>query len=543
MRLKPGAKVLLILIVLFLLGFGAYKLGWLKPVIQTVAPAKKQYGKVEEGDFSFGKQGDEQKSASTDTTPAAAKPSAGKLNRPMRVCVNLWGGYTGGIVANGGLKANKNSVFFKDSGLLVDLVQIDDFQASRDAFRAGGEAGGVDILWSTVDAYAMEYGSLAALNPKAIMQFDWSRGGDAIAVGPGIKQASDLKGKSISLAEATPSHFFLLYVLAQAGLSQSDVKPVFTASAIEAAQVFKAGKTDACVSWDPDVYNAAKARQGAKILTSTREATSLIADIFVGRGDFLEQHPQEVTAFIAGWLKGVDMTHEDPETAVSILANSFDGISKDDARGMLADVKLPTAAEDRQFFGLEGSTLIGYNSLFGAASNIWKKVGYIEQATRPDITYDTSFLDTATRNWGGAQQVAVAPTKEFTFTPPATEVKKQEPIVTKRITIYFETGSSTLDPNAQMVLEQAAELAQTFGSAYLRVSGNTDNVGSHQMNVDLSRKRAQAVVEYLVGKYGFPRDKFIVQGNGPDKPVAGNDTDAGRAKNRRTDFEVVAQGQ
>ena len=84
---------------------------------------------------------------------------------------------------------------------------------------------------------------------------------------------------------------------------------------------------------------------------------------------------------------------------------------------------------------------------------------------------------------------------------------------------------------------------KTPAFSYLRVSGNTDNVGSHQMNVDLSRKRAQAVVEYLVGKYGFPRDKFIVQGNGPDKPVDTNDTDAGKAKNRRTDFEVVAQGQ
>src|SRR6185295_9024558 len=133
-------------------------------------------------------------------------------------------------------------------------------QASRDAFRAGGDKGGVDIMWDTVDAYALEYPSLAALRPTCIMQYDWSRGGDAIAVGPGIKQASDLRGKKISVAEATPSHFFLLYVLAQAGLSQSDVTTVFTDTAIDAATVFKAGKTDACVSWDPDVYNAAKAR-------------------------------------------------------------------------------------------------------------------------------------------------------------------------------------------------------------------------------------------------------------------------------------------
>ncbi|HET6897764.1 MAG TPA: OmpA family protein, partial [Vicinamibacteria bacterium] len=73
-----------------------------------------------------------------------------------------------------------------------------------------------------------------------------------------------------------------------------------------------------------------------------------------------------------------------------------------------------------------------------------------------------------------------------------------------------------------------------------RVSGNTDNVGSRDANVRLSRARADAVAQYLMTK-GFERNKFDVVGNGPDKPVASNDDDSGRAKNRRTDFEVVAR--
>jgi len=63
-------------------------------------------------------------------------------------------------------------------------------------------------------------------------------------------------------------------------------------------------------------------------------------------------------------------------------------------------------------------------------------------------------------------------------------------------------------------------------------------VGSRDANVKLSRARADAVAQYLMTK-GFDRNKFDVVGNGPDKPVASNDNDAGRAKNRRTDFEVV----
>ena len=70
-----------------------------------------------------------------------------------------------------------------------------------------------------------------------------------------------------------------------------------------------------------------------------------------------------------------------------------------------------------------------------------------------------------------------------------------------------------------MLDTQVVDLAATFGSAYLRISGNTDNVGSRDANVRLSRARADAVAQFLVSK-GFDRNKFDVVGNGPDKPVA-----------------------
>lgn len=59
------------------------------------------------------------------------------------------------------------------------------------------------------------------------------------------------------------------------------------------------------------------------------------------------------------------------------------------------------------------------------------------------------------------------------------------------------------------------------------------------MNKLLSQRRAQAVVDYLVEKYKLPPEQFIAIGNGPDKPVADNVTEEGRAKNRRTDISIV----
>jgi NitT/TauT family transport system substrate-binding protein len=78
-----------------------------------------------------------------------------------------------------------------------------------------------------------------------------------------------------------------------------------------------------------------------------------------------------------------------------------------------------------------------------------------------------------------------------------------------------------------------------FGNAYVRVEGNTDNVGSRTANVALSKKRAAALVDYLVTQHGLDRARFVAVGNGPDKPVGDNSTEAGREINRRTEFAII----
>ena len=72
----------------------------------------------------------------------------------------------------------------------------------------------------------------------------------------------------------------------------------------------------------------------------------------------------------------------------------------------------------------------------------------------------------------------------------------------------------------------------------MAVHGHTDSVGGHQMNMQLSKNRAAAVVNYLAGK-GIKRDRLESEGFGPDKPVESNDTPEGRAKNRRVEFKVI----
>ena len=110
------------------------------------------------------------------------------------------------------------------------------------------------------------------------------------------------------------------------------------------------------------------------------------------------------------------------------------------------------------------------------------------------------------------------------------------------MSISFRSGEFLLDENAKYIVDnEMVPIAKAFANSRVRVEGNTDNVGNAASNVSLSKKRAQSVVDYLVKEYGMPRSRFIVIGNGPDKPVADNGSDEGRRKNRRTDFELVEE--
>jgi len=72
----------------------------------------------------------------------------------------------------------------------------------------------------------------------------------------------------------------------------------------------------------------------------------------------------------------------------------------------------------------------------------------------------------------------------------------------------------------------------------LRISGHTDNKGKRESNMQLSKKRAEAVKKYLMQK-GLSADKFEVLYFGPDKPIAPNETEEGRARNRRVEMLIV----
>jgi OmpA-OmpF porin, OOP family len=103
--------------------------------------------------------------------------------------------------------------------------------------------------------------------------------------------------------------------------------------------------------------------------------------------------------------------------------------------------------------------------------------------------------------------------------------------------IQFESGRATIDPDSAGLLDRLIETALRCPTADIEIAGHTDGDGDGTLNQALSEKRAQAVADYLV-KAGLPADRFTATGYGSTQPVASNDTDEGKAQNRRIDFVV-----
>jgi OOP family OmpA-OmpF porin len=103
--------------------------------------------------------------------------------------------------------------------------------------------------------------------------------------------------------------------------------------------------------------------------------------------------------------------------------------------------------------------------------------------------------------------------------------------------IRFESGRATIDPDSAGLLDRLIETALRCPSANIEIAGHTDADGEDGFNQALSEKRAQAVTDFLV-KAGLPAERFTAMGYGSTQPIATNDTDEGKAQNRRIDFVV-----
>jgi outer membrane protein OmpA-like peptidoglycan-associated protein len=201
--------------------------------------------------------------------------------------------------------------------------------------------------------------------------------------------------------------------------------------------------------------------------------------------------------------------------------------------------------ENTCMFGLNGNKP-RFDDLFQDAGKSWARRGYIASTVNPQQAKDDRFLaelfkvEPPVTNCSDTAPVQKPPSRE--------ECRKA--ISTDQISVYFGSGSSTLNDDAKRTLDEKASSTKRFAtSSYFCVEGNTDDIVPSGMsqdvgreyNVQLSEKRAQAVVAYLAQRDGRDTGWFTSFGNGSGNPIVPNSGAAARAKNRRTEIRIVTR--
>jgi len=479
----------------------------------------------------------------------------GSKGNPLKVSIVSFHGYAPAMVANGNSLTTKPGSLFDAQGVQVELVIQDDIPTLTTIF----ESKAAHCAWRTSDFWAQEQPNLrnTKLDARAIMIVDNTQGADAvIARDPSVRSVEDLAGKSVALLQYTPSHGMLIDAVESSSLSarkKASVNYVFInvdegTAGVRAA--FASKQVDAAALWDPDLSLALRAVPGAHVIYSTKTATNLIYDVIVCDSRVLDSpaNQKAFQGFVSGWLEGVTAAERDPDNAVEALVQTqefFKLLAKEQGKGfvkeLFANLDWTGLDDNIRILGLAGGTN-HYARVYKRFDGIYRAAGALANTASPVIepgqSFDLRFIQALMAQKPAAAIEAKKPQFEFSAQE-GKQAAEKEAAVTKPVSVNFDTGAFVLTKRAARTIDlEMVPLIENNGSAYFEVSGNTDATGSRPANLKLSERRAEAVVSYLIEQWEFPRERFVVVGNGPDKPIESNDTPEGREKNRRTDIKV-----
>ena len=488
--------------------------------------------------------------------------------RTVKFALNVWAGWAPIILQNGGASPGVEWTSPEGEPFKVELVLIDDPVAMRDAY-AGGQ---VHIGWSTLDMLPLFMEELQKdprMMPRVFQQVDWSNGGDGIvfrrsfAKNPNKPTVADLRGKTIVLAQNSPSEYFVLNALVNGGIQPSEVNFKYTQTAFEAAAAFNADKNiAACVSWAPDIYNLSEV-DANHLLVSTLTANRLIADVWFARADFARDNPDICEGLVRGIFAGMErLKSEEGRKEAAKLMGDLYGIPQDECLAMLGDAHPTNYAENRDFL-LNRNNPANFENTWNTAYLVYKKMHRVQKKVAFDKVMDFSIVqklqdEEPYKSSVNEYKVNFAPQTMQTLNSEGQE------ILAKTITIQFFPNSTNLDhkvtrkvagkdmeelydPNVEFVLAEVAKLAAQYGAANIIVQGHADSSMKGQVSAQLVKKlssdRAEAVRKKLLELYSeLDPNQFNAEGKGWDVPANPADP-KNHAKNRRVEIKVIALEQ
>ncbi len=230
-----------------------------------------------------------------------------------------------------------------------------------------------------------------------------------------------------------------------------------------------------------------------------------------------------------------------PAPVVNIKGKVIDEISSEPVVAKISYNLLPENSSVG--FTMSDSITGEYEILLPAGSAYnYKTVatGYIGKTDQIDLLDETDFIEIEriiSLSKGDAPQanIAIAIAPEDKNVEDFISGKEEQLILSS--SILFEFASDYLNDSAYPVLDKVVSFLKEKSDVELIISGHTDNVGQIQYNLSLSKRRAQAVLDYFAEK-GISRSRFEVEGYGSQKPISSNETIESRSKNRRVELSI-----
>lgn len=319
------------------------------------------------------------------------------------------------------------------------------------------------------------------------------------------------------------------------------------------------------VTWTPGDVNAATKKGGAVPIVTTREYRSQMPSAVIGIKKWNEAHRDKVKAMLAAFLVAGDQIKAYPkalelggdisakiycgdpkqncgeETHGAYWVKYYKGVTENDATGR--PVKLGGSYADNMndalaLFGLDGKSNNNakntYTTFAKIVSEQYPKL--FKDAPIPPFEQvtDTSYLLQARAMLDNAGSEADKPVY-------SADTQVNDIVSDKSVNIEFALGSDKLTQAGMAAVRDIKNQAALTGMTVL-LYGHTDDSGPKDVNRRLSLARAKAVKQAIesIASADFPEDRFRVQGFGPDKPIASNATEEGRARNRRVEV-ILAQ--
>lgn len=285
--------------------------------------------------------------------------------QPLRVALYRGGGFAPGIVENGGLKASRDSEYFRKFGLLVEFIPVES-HAECGEMLCSGEA---DVIWADTALMAGSYDNMKRVSPVAFMQYAWSRGEDMVVFPGGISFHSGMD-RTAACAANGKAHMLMRYILEKNGVNPDSVRWKLYNTDSEAVRCQVTSPADMIGFSAPVVAPRYMRDYPQASVISTRDAPYLLPGVFVAGEEFVVNNRDVLKKFAAGWFEGHAKAAEKPDETAALLASAF-SMEVEAARSLLDRVKAADFNDNCMFFEIDGNVPVGFADCYETAERVW----------------------------------------------------------------------------------------------------------------------------------------------------------------------------